>query len=379
MLDQPAQRTSQESLDRDAPPIPDPTAEGTTPPGATTAGTTGADVTRIPAGRRRLRAVLRGSGRHPRWRRAAVTVVALVAVVTVSSLVFNLVTATPAATPSGLTFVQTGDLRTRIRSWGTTGSPIVLLHGAAETADTWEPVAERLAVRHRVYALDLNGWGYTPRVAPFTLDHQTRQVLALLDALGLDRPVLVGHSSGAAPVAEAALRARGRLGGIMLLDGDALDTGAGPPPAARYLLPPPYRTTLLRLALGVDALVRAVYDRQCGPRCPQLDGAGVDAWRRPLQVEGAEDGLWGMLDAGMPGLSADRLAQVARTGVPAAVVFGEHDDVFPSGTPQQTAQRVGAPTPVIIPDARHLTMISDPAAVAAAVEELAGRAPTPAG
>ena len=68
----------------------------------------------------------------------------------------------------GLTYLQTGDIRTRYRQWGTTGTPIVLVHGFIESADTWQPTASRLAAAgHRVYALDLDGWGYSQRVAPF--------------------------------------------------------------------------------------------------------------------------------------------------------------------------------------------------------------------
>jgi len=313
--------------------------------------------------------------RRRRLRRFGVGVAVVVAAVTVASFGVNALTAGRAATPAGLTFVQAADVPTRIRTWGTAGSPVVLVHGAAETADTWAPVAERIAAAgHRVYALDLVGWGYSRRIGPYSLDHQTRQLLGLLDTLGLQRPVLVGHSSGAAPAAEAVLREPGRIGGLLLLDGDALDTGAGQQSAARFLVVPPYRTTLLRLALRTDALIRSVYGRQCGPRCPQLDAAGVDAWRRPLQVGGAEDALWGMFSAGTPGLSAQRLSGVAATGVPTSVVFGAEDDVFPAGTPEETARRIGAPAPALIPGAHHLTMISDPGPVADAVLALTTRA-----
>jgi pimeloyl-ACP methyl ester carboxylesterase len=160
-------------------------------------------------------------------RRAGIALVTAVAALTGLSVVVNILTAGRAATPASLAFVQAGDVPTRVRTWGTSGSPIVLVHGAAESADTWQAVAERLATDHRVYALDLDGWGYSRRVAPFDLDHQTRQLLGLLDTFGLHRPVLVGHSSGAAVVAEAALRAPQSIGGVLLLDGDALATGAG--------------------------------------------------------------------------------------------------------------------------------------------------------
>lgn len=336
---------------------------------------TAADVARSAPPRRR--------GRLAWWVRRVVSVSAFaLAVVTMASLVFNAFTAGRAAPPEGLRYVQAADIRTRYRTWGTSGSPVVLVHGAFEQADTWARLAPLLARDHRVYALDLTGDGYSERRGPYTVDHLTRQLLGFLSAVHLggpgERPLLVGHSSGAAVVAEAALRAPRRIGSVMLLDGDALDTGAGPPSALKYLLVDPYRTSLLRLGLGVDPLIRSFYDAQCGPACPRLDAAGVDEWRRPLRVPGAEAALWTMLGQGVPGLPAGRVARLAAVRIPKSVVFGAEDDVFSKQTPRGTAHRIGAPPPTLIPRARHLTMISDPRRVAAAVETLAHtRAPAP--
>lgn len=301
--------------------------------------------------------------------------VALV-VATAASFTFNAFTDGRAKPPAGLTYVQADGIRTRYETWGDTGTPVVLVHGAFESVDTWSRVAPLLARQHRVYALDLTGNGYSQRRGPYTVGHLTDQLLGFLDAMHLggpgQLPLLVGHSSGAAMVAEAALRAPRRIGGLMLLDGDALDTGAGPPPGLHYVLIDPFRTSLLRLGLGSDWVIRKFYSAQCGPHCAKLDAAGVDEWRRPLQVAGAEGALWSMLGAGVPGLPADQVARLRTVDVPKAVVFGAQDSVFSRTTPQETAARIGAPAPTLIPGARHLTLISDPGAVAAAVESLAG-------
>jgi pimeloyl-ACP methyl ester carboxylesterase len=298
----------------------------------------------------------------------------LVLVTAVWSATVNLLTAARRYPPAGLTYVRTGTYQTRYLHWGSGGSPIVLIHGAFESADTWQPTARLLARTHQVYALDLAGFGYTEHRGHYTLDDQTRQVLAFLDALQLRRPVLVAHSSGAAIAAEATLRAPDRVGGLLLLDGDALATGAGARSPMRYLVLPPYRITLLRLGLRADWLIRVAYQRQCGPGCPRLDAAGVDVWRRPFQVAGAEAAAWALLDQGVPGLPPGRLAQLATLPLPKAVVFGAQDTVFSPDSAAQTAARIGAPPPTLIPGARHLTMISSPAAVTAAVDALAARA-----
>ena len=89
-------------------------------------------------------------------RRIGVSGLVVLGVLTSFSLVYNRVTAGRASAPTGLSYVHTADLRTRIRSWGDAGSPVVLVHGFAESADTWAAVGERLGARHRVYALDLD-------------------------------------------------------------------------------------------------------------------------------------------------------------------------------------------------------------------------------
>ena len=268
---------------------------------------------------------LRVAGQR-RWRRwlwqIALGVAILVVVGTVFSLGYNAVSRKSMAVPAGLTYVRTGDLRTRFRQWGTSGTPIVLVHGFIESADTWQYTAPRLAAAgHRVYALDLDGWGYSQRVAPFTAQHQTTQLLDFIAALHLHRPVLVGHSSGAAIVAMAALR---RLGGgrrdvprrrraehrrrrevpAHTVTHRPLPHHDPPPPAAvRRFRPQHIRST-------------------CGDSCPPLDAHGIDQWRRPLQVAGAEAALWAMANQGVPGLPGGDPRPAGEDGPAQGGVFG---------------------------------------------------------
>lgn len=314
--------------------------------------------------------------RRRRWlRRTGIAILALFVALTIFSFAYNAVTDEPAAVPKGLTYVRTGDLNTRYREWGATGSPIVLVHGFIESADTWQATAQLLARDgHHVYALDLDGYGYTQRVAPFDRDHQAAQLLAFITALHLDHPILVGHSSGATIGAEAALRAPTEVGGVMFLDGDGLATGAGPAgPLVNFLTSlfiNPYRTTVLRLAIHSDAVIRSAYSDTCGKSCPPLDAAGLDHWRRPLEVAGAEDSLWAMAKLGVPGLPASQLAELATLAMPKAVVFGAADSDFSKTSPYETAGLIGAPAPTLIPGAAHLTPVNSPGAVARAIEDL---------
>ena len=120
---------------------------------------------------------------------------------------------------------------TAYRSWGRRGSPIVLVGGFLEPSFVWEDVGPLLArAGHRVYALDLDGFGYSERRGPWTLGEWADQVQGFMRALGISRPVVVGHSLGAAVAVEVARR--GVASRAVLVDGDALDSG-GPPRVRR--------------------------------------------------------------------------------------------------------------------------------------------------
>ncbi|MFE5585779.1 alpha/beta fold hydrolase [Kitasatospora sp. NPDC056531] len=78
------------------------------------------------------------------------------------------------------------------------GPPLVLLHALGERAADWDVVLPDLAPGHHVYALDLRGHGDSGRTAGYSLEAMRDDVLAFLDALGLGRIDLVGHSMGGA-------------------------------------------------------------------------------------------------------------------------------------------------------------------------------------
>ncbi|MGW6706437.1 alpha/beta fold hydrolase [Streptomyces sp. NPDC054956] len=77
------------------------------------------------------------------------------------------------------------------------GPPVLLLPALGETTAHWAPVRDELARERRVYALDLRGHGRSAWTPEYSLELMRDDVLGLLDALGLVRVDLVGHSMGA--------------------------------------------------------------------------------------------------------------------------------------------------------------------------------------
>lgn len=333
-----------------------------------------------PAGRKRRR--LRKFAK-----RAAITVAVLVIAVTAASFGYNLATDGPAPRPASLLFARGGGFDTRYREWGTSGTPVVLVPGAFETADTFYALGPVLAAaHHRVYAIDLIGTGYSAPTAPFSTSEMAGQLIAFLEAKGLtgaSAPVLVGHSAGAAVVGLAAARGPRYAHGVVFLDGDATPVGSSNSAGAgsgdgggsggggflSSLLIDPFRTSAVRLALSQDWLIRSIYDSMCGPACPRLDAAGVATWRMPLQQPGFQSYLLYAAAHGIPAMTPDQFTALRGAAVPKLVVFGRDDPQMSASDARSTAQRIGAPSPEFVPG-RHLTMITSPRQITADLDTL---------
>ncbi|MBO0825231.1 MAG: alpha/beta hydrolase [Actinobacteria bacterium] len=306
---------------------------------------------------------------------AGITFVTLVVAVTAASFGYNLATDAPAPRPTHLFFAKGGGWDTRYLRWGSHGTPIVLVPGAFETADTFAKLGPVLARKHSVFAIDLSGTGYSALNPPFSADHLAGQILAFLATehlTGPDKPVLVGHSAGAADVGVAALRDPSAVSGVVFLDGDATPF---PFPAflgdiASTLFINPYRTSVLRLALSQDSLIKSIYNSACGPTCPRLGKAAVNTWRWPLEQPGFQAEVRYSMRHGITAMTPAQFAALKATDVPKLVVTGIRDPDIPHSDAALTAHRIGAPAPVYVPG-RHLTMIASPRQVAAAIDSVA--------
>lgn len=306
---------------------------------------------------------------------AGITAVALAVAVTIASFGYNLASGGPAPTPPGLRFAKGGGWDTRYLEWGARGTPVVLVPGAFETADTFTRLGPVLAAQgHRVFAIDLSGTGYSAPNPPFSAGHLADQILAFLKTQGLGEAVLVGHSAGAADVGVAALRDPAAVKAVVFLDGDATPLGApslvGAVAGALFINP--YRTSVIRLALSQDWLIKNLYDSQCGPTCPRLNETGVNTWRWPLEQPGFQTEMIYSMKHGITAMTPAQFSGLRATDVPKLVVFGVNDPQMSHSDAMATARRIGAPPPVYVPG-RHLTMISSPRQVAAAINSVAGR------
>ncbi len=100
-------------------------------------------------------------------------------------------------------YINLPDGRFHYLSWGAERTDLpsmVLLHGITSSALSWVRVGPALADRYRVYALDMRGHGDSikPPAGAYSLRHTADDAAALIEALGLERPAIMGHSWGGA-------------------------------------------------------------------------------------------------------------------------------------------------------------------------------------
>lgn len=205
------------------------------------------------------------------------------------------------------------------------GPPLVLLHGRGSSSTTWAPILPALARAHRVYAVDLPGFGssrgyrFDGGGAEAAIDFFADPIESWILSEGLRSPAIIGHSLGGRAAIQIGLRRRAEARALVLI----APLGVGPEAnlAARLF----FRAGPERVAriIGPSAFARVMGN--AGPRAAALSyelhtipGGRSDASR-------AFDALV-PLRGPVPHVR-DRLAGL---DVPALVIGGERDPIFPA-------------------------------------------------
>lgn len=150
------------------------------------------------------------------------------------------------------------------------GLPLLFLHADSGRAEQWREVMTELAAERRVAAFDFRGSGESggARDGDYTYAGRAGDVAAVLDALGWERSVLVGHSGGGAVALEFAARQPKRVAGLLLVD----------PPTDPRALPQKVRDGFVRDLAGPRSLqVQQDYYRSiAGPNAATRDRVLAD-------------------------------------------------------------------------------------------------------
>jgi pimeloyl-ACP methyl ester carboxylesterase len=261
------------------------------------------------------------------------------------------------------------------------GQPVIYVHGAKGSVyDFSLSISERLSERYTAVAMDRPGSGFSSRPAKGenTPQAQAAALRAAAGRLGLRRPILIGHSLGAAVALAWALDAPDDVAAVVTLGGYVLPLG-GPPPRVVTLLRHPVVLravgVLGRSSLG-RPLVRGAVERAFFPGRPPEDYVRI-APRLALEASAlisdgedrkvVEDGL-AALRPRYPGLVP-----------PLVILVGAQDRIVPGAVSERLHALVPGSEFVLVPSAGHMPQFTAPDAVVAAVDlaaELAGAAST---
>jgi pimeloyl-ACP methyl ester carboxylesterase len=114
------------------------------------------------------------------------------------------------------------NVKLEVLDWGGSGRSLVLLAGLGNTAHVFDKFAPKLTGAYHVYGITRRGFGASSAPSPsadnYRADRLGDDVLAVLDALRLNRPVLIGHSGAGAEMSSIGSRYPQRVARLVYLD-----------------------------------------------------------------------------------------------------------------------------------------------------------------
>lgn len=248
------------------------------------------------------------------------------------------------------------------------GTPLILIAGLGYPLWQWHLMVPYLEKHFQVITLDNRGVGQTDKPAgPYTASLLAKDLVGLLDALGIDKAVVMGHSMGGFIAQAIALEYPEKISKLILAS-----TNSGGPrhvpvtPEAMAVLSDIKSDPLTRLRNGIVVSTAPGF----AERQPELIQKWLD-WRmeNPLDVAGYQAQM---------GIGVALLAEAAAfenklpsISVPTLILFGAHDKVVPPANADLLAKQIPFSQIAILPDAGHFFPLEVPEEAAQVVIQFA--------
>jgi len=281
-----------------------------------------------------------------------------------------------AALPPAGRFVEVPGARLHVVERGQ-GPAILLVHGlAGQLGHYTYALVDLLGTQFRVVAVDRPGSGYSERTAGASaaLSAQADVLLALIERLGLERPLVVGHSLGGALALALAQRHPARIGGLALLAPLTQLLPAAPSVFRGLTISQPWLRRLVARTLAVPltmvgraSAVRVVFGPDAMPSDYGLRGGGLLALRPSHFVAACED--LAAIPAELPAV----MARYAAMQLPVAILYGRGDRIL---DPQLHGEMLAAQLPgarLCLTDGGHMLPVTAPERCAQFIREAAAR------
>jgi len=250
------------------------------------------------------------------------------------------------------------------------GPPLLLLNGGLMSLTVWEPVASALAARHLVIRCDFRGQRLSPGEPPATLEGHARDVLALVDHLGLTHVHVVGTSFGAFVAVKLAARHPERVASLALVAAtDRVEKGSAEEARGAAL-----RQACRAVAEGGDGglLLDLLAPQTYSPEW--LAARPFFLRERRQQVASLPPEWFRAAEAFLVALQGlDLRSELARIRCPSLVVGAELDRTFPPPASQALAAGLIGATLEIVEGAGHAVVVEAPDRVARILESFLAR------
>lgn len=226
------------------------------------------------------------------------------------------------------------------------GPTLLLIHGFPLNSSLWEPQLEDLSDAARLLAPDLRGFGLSGNSnEPYTVALMADDCMGLLDALGVQEPVVVcGHSMGGYIAFEFYRRFRDWVAGMILISTrPGADTPAGQ--TGREQMAQKAREE------GPEAIAAAMLPKLLAPETYNRDEDLV-AFVRDMMESATVDGIVGSLMAMKD--RPDSTELLAEIDVPTLIIHGDEDQIVPFEEAEKMRDAIPRAELVLVPGAGHL-------------------------
>jgi non-heme chloroperoxidase len=230
------------------------------------------------------------------------------------------------------------------------GTPVILLHGISDSWRSFEPVLPYLPASLRAFALSQRGHGDATRPCTYDVHDYAEDAAAFLDAMGLERAIVAGHSMGSIVATRLAIDHPERVAGLVLMgarptfvDADFVAVGE----ELAQMADPVDRSWLREFQLSTVAR----------PMAPDfLDMVVGESAKLPLAVlRAAWDGV----------LLTDFSGELGKVTAPTLIAWGDADTMCPRADQDALVEAIPDATLRVYEGLGHALHWDDPAGFAA--------------
>ena len=266
--------------------------------------------------------------------------------------------------------IQVGDVKTRYWALGRHGPVVICMHGIMRFAEDWLYNIEALAQNHRVYVLDLVGYGCSDKPdIDYSLDDFVSFLHEFMVVLGIERATLIGHSMGGGIALNLAHRHPEKVERLVLAAGAGFGQEvhlalrlASLPMVAELCIHP-------NRAIISHAFKQVVYD-------PAIITAEMTALaHQRFYLPQAKEALLKTIRSGvaLPGVRAEVLAilqqAIPTITAPVLIIWGRQDPVLPVEHAYMAVESLPNAQVHILDECGHFPMFEHPQVFNALVTE----------